>query len=153
MRSKEIAFEERTMETGLVIRPVQTASVAPVRAEPPQQRQVARTELPEAQAVLAAEDVRPVRFEQSNTEQKIIGALNRAIDAVVSQPTTRVDRDEATQELVFRKYSPSTGRVVQQFPEEAILRQRAYAVQQRREELALATRVGAAADELVKKSA
>jgi uncharacterized FlaG/YvyC family protein len=150
MRSKEIAVEERTMETGSNIRPVQAASVAPVRAEPAQQRQVARTELPEAQVVLAAEDTRPVRFQQSNGEQKIIGALNRAIDAVSIQPTTRVDRDETTQDLVFRKYSPSSGQVIQQIPEEAVLRQRAYAVQQRRDELAQAASVTPSIEEQLK---
>jgi len=153
MRSKEIAFEERAMEPGLNIRPVQSTSVAPVRAEPPQQHQVARTELPEAQAVLAAADTSPIRIEQPTAEQKAIGALNRAIDAAASQTTNRVDRDEVTQELVFRKYSPTTGQVVQQFPEEAILRQRAYAVQQRRDELALASKSGSASEEPIKKRA
>ncbi|MCA3563899.1 MAG: hypothetical protein IOC90_13885 [Methylocystis sp.] len=141
------------METGLSVRPVQATSAAPVRVEPPPQRQVARTELPEAQAAQAADETRPLRFEQPNAEKQRISALNRAIDAAASQPTTRVDRDEATQELVFRKYSPSTGRVVQQFPEEAILRQRAYAVQQRREELALASRLQPPNEELVGKQA
>ena len=141
------------MEPGLNIRPVPSASVAPVRAEPPQQRQVARTELPEAQAVLAAADTSPIRIEQPTAEQRAVGALNRAIDAAANQTTTRVDRDEATQELVFRRYSPTTGQVVQQFPEEAILRQRAYAVQLRREELALAANSGSASEEPLRKNA
>jgi hypothetical protein len=54
---------------------------------------------------------------------------------------------------VFRRYSPTTGQVVQQFPEEAILRQRAYAVQLRREELALAAKSGSASEEPLRKNA
>jgi hypothetical protein len=143
------------MDTGLNIRPVQTTSVAPVRVEPAQQRQVARTELPEAQAVLAAADTRPVQFDQNDQQQKLRAQLNSAIDARVSQPTTKVDRDEVTQELVFRKLSASTGRVVQQYPDEAIMRQRAYAVQQRRAELdqVLQTRGGTGTDEHVQRVA
>jgi hypothetical protein len=123
------------METGLNIRPVQTTSFAPVRAEPSPQRQVARTELPETQAVFAAAESQPVQFDQSDQQQKIRAQLNSVIDSRLSQPTTKVDRDEVTQELVFRKVSPSSGQVVQQYPDEAIMRQRAYAVQQRRAEL------------------
>jgi len=121
------------METGLNVRPVQTTSVASVRVEPAPQRQAVRTDLPEAQAVPAA--AQPERPDQYDRRQPLAAELNRAIDAIAAQPTVKVERDEATQELVFRKLSPSTGRVVQQFPDEAVMRQRAYAAQQRREAL------------------
>jgi hypothetical protein len=123
------------METGLNIRPVQTTSVALVRAEPSPQRQVARTELPEAQVVSAAAESQPVQYDQNDQQQKLRAVLNSAIDVRLTAPQKKIDRDEASQELVFRTVSVETGRVVSQYPDDAILRQRAYAVQQRRAEL------------------
>jgi hypothetical protein len=123
------------METGLNIRPVQTTSVAPVRAEPPQQRQVARTELPETQAVFAAAESQPVQYDQNDQQQKLRAELNSAIDVRLTAPQKKVDRDEVTQELVFRTVSAATGRVTSQYPDDAILRQKAYSIQLRRAEL------------------
>jgi uncharacterized FlaG/YvyC family protein len=123
------------MESGLNIRPVQTTSVALVRAEPSPQRQVARTELPETQAVFAAAESQPVQYDQNDQQQKLRAELNSAIDVRLTAPQRKVDRDDATQELVFRTVSAETGRVVSQYPEDAILRQKAYAIQLRRAEL------------------
>ena len=123
------------METGLNIRPVQTTSVAPVRAEPSSQRQVARTELPEAQVVSAAAESQPVQYDQNDQQQKLRAELNSAIDVRLTAPQKKVDRDEASQELVFRTVSAETGRVTSQYPDDAILRHKAYAIQQRRAEL------------------
>jgi hypothetical protein len=130
------------METGLNIRPVQTTSVAPVRAEPSQQRQVARTELPEAQVVSAAAESQPVQYDQNDQQQKLRAVLNSAIDVRLTAPQRKVDRDEASQELVFRTLSAATGRVTSQYPDDAILRQKAYAIQQRRAELDQALNIG-----------
>jgi hypothetical protein len=127
-----------TMDTGLNIRPVQATSTAPVRAEPSPERQVVRTELPEARTVSAIADSKSVQFDQSDPQQMLRAKLNSALDARLSPPTTKVDMDDASQQLVFRKISQSSGQVVQQYPDEAILRQRAYAVQQRRAELEMA---------------
>jgi uncharacterized FlaG/YvyC family protein len=126
------------MDTGLNVRPVQTISTAPVRAEAQPERQVARTELPEARAVTAAANSQPVQFDKSDPQQALRAKLNNALDVRLSPPTTKVDMDDASQQLVFRKISQSSGQVVQQYPDEAILRQRAYAVQQRRAELEMA---------------
>lgn len=125
------------MDTGLTVRPVQPTSLAPVRIDPAPQRQVARTELPDSQAVTAPEEARPAPFDQDG--QQLRADLNRVIDARTAPTISKVERDEVTRELIFRKLSASTGRVVQQFPDEAVLRQRAYAVQQRRAELDQAT--------------
>jgi uncharacterized FlaG/YvyC family protein len=140
------------METGLNVRPVQTTSIAAVRVEPAEQRQVARTELPEAAAVTAAPEVQPVRFDEGDDQGKLRAELNRALDAAAAQPTLKVEQDETTREIVFRKVSPSTGQVVQQFPDEAVMRQRAYAAQQRRAALeqALLVSPGAAEEHVYK---
>jgi uncharacterized FlaG/YvyC family protein len=122
------------MESGIRIRPVQTTSLAPVRPEPTVERQVVRTELPEIQSVQAIAEFRPengLRDEQ----RVILSGLNRAIDEQAAEPTRKVTRDEATKELVFSKISPETGEVIGQYPDEAILRMRAYSAQARTAEL------------------
>jgi hypothetical protein len=131
----------RTMDTGLNIRPVQPSSVSPVRTEAVRERLAARTELPETNVVLAVAEARPVQFDQNDQQRGLRSELNAAIDvkqspaqAAALQNKTVV-RDEASQELVFRTVSTETGEVVTQFPDDAILRQRAYSVQQRRAEL------------------
>jgi hypothetical protein len=143
------------METGLNIRPVQTTSVALVRAEPSPQRQVARTELPEAQVVSAAAESQSVQYDQNDQQQKLRAELNSAIDVRLTAPQKKVDRDEASQELVFRTVSAATGRVTSQYPDDAILRQKAYAIQQRRAELdqALSAGPGDTPDDRVRKVA
>jgi uncharacterized FlaG/YvyC family protein len=116
------------MDSGIKIRPVQTASVAITRQEPAVERQVARTELPATQSVQAAAEGQAqegLRQDQRN----FFAGLNRAIDEIAAEPLRKVTRDEATKELVFTSISPETGEVVRQFPDEAILRQRAYAQQ------------------------
>ncbi len=123
------------MDTGLNVRSVQATSFAPVRAESVPQRQAVHTDLPESQAVEAVADVQPVRDEQGEQKQRLIAELNSAIDSRSSAPVKRVERDEATQELVFQTLSAETGMVVTQFPDDMILRQRAYQVQLRRAEL------------------
>jgi hypothetical protein len=123
------------MDTGLNVRPVQAPSFASVRAEPAPQRQAVRTDLPETQAVEAVADVRAVTSGSDEQKQRLIADLNSTIDSRLATPTKRVDRDETTQELVFRTVNPTTGYVMTQFPDDAILRQRAYSVQQRRAEL------------------
>lgn len=129
------------MDTGLNIRPVQPSTFAPVRSDAARERVATRTELPDTNVVLAVAEARPVQFDQNDQQRGLRSNLNVAIDvrqspvqAVVLENKTVV-RDEATQELVFRTVSAETGEVVNQFPDDAILRQRAYSVQQRRAEL------------------
>jgi hypothetical protein len=124
------------MDTGLNIRPVQTAPVAPPRIDTSAVRAVARTELPEAQSVQAVADVSAVSFDQNDQQRQLRAELNASFDARrAAAPQKKVDRDAATQELVFRTVSAETGQVVSQYPDEAALRQRAYTQQQMRAEL------------------
>jgi hypothetical protein len=123
------------MDTGLNIRPVQTAPAAPLRIEAPVVRQVARTELPETQSVQAVAAVSTVTFDQNDQQLQLRAQLNASIDARTAAPQKKVDRDAATQELVFRTVNAETGQVVSQYPDEAVLRQRAYNQQQSRAQL------------------
>jgi uncharacterized FlaG/YvyC family protein len=134
------------MDTGLNIRPVQTAPIAPPRIETSAVRPVARTELPEAQTVQAVADVSNVTFDQNDQQRQMRAQLNASIDARSAAPQKKVDRDAATQELIFRTVSAETGRVVSQYPDEAALRQRAYNQQQLRAQLE-AQRTGNAAEQ------
>jgi hypothetical protein len=132
-------MKDKVMDTGLNIRPVQTVSSAPVRSDPPVARQTVSPVLPEAQAVTAASEDAPVRLNERAGQRELRAALNAAIDDRVPRapivPVSKVVQDEATKELVFRKISPETGEVIGQFPEEAVLRNKAYSAQLRREDL------------------
>jgi 4-hydroxy-L-threonine phosphate dehydrogenase PdxA len=130
------------MDTGLNIRPVQPVSTAPARVIPPVERQTAASELPAPQAVTAPADASSTRFREEADGRNLRAALNAAIDKksdqIVTAPVQKVVRDEATKELIFRKVRPDTGQVVGQYPDEAMLRLKAYNAQVRREELATA---------------
>ena len=123
------------MDTGSNIRPVQPNTSTAVWTEVVNQRVAARTELPPTQVVAAAQESEPVQFEQNGKQPAVRAQLNRVIDALEERATMKAEQDEVTRDIVFRKLSPETGEVVQQFPDEAVMRQRAYAVQLRRAEL------------------
>lgn len=123
------------MDTGLSVRPVQPNLGAAAFTEIANPRSATRTDLPQTQAVAPVAETEPVQYEQNGEQQKLRARLNSAIDAFEGKATIKVEQDEVTRDLVFRKVSPTTGAVVQQFPDEAVMRQRAYAAQQRRAEL------------------
>jgi hypothetical protein len=133
------------MDTGLNVRPVQPVSVAPVRISPPVERQTAASDLPETQAVTAAPVTDPVRFDDQRDGRELRAQLNSAIDrksdGPPAEPLRRVVQDPATKELVFRKISPDTGQVIGQYPEEALLRLKAYNAQVNRAALVEVKRV------------
>ncbi len=141
------------MDTGANVRPVQPSTNTVTWNDVSVQRQATRTELPPTQAVVAAAESDPVQFEQTGKEPAVRAKLNRVIDAIEGRPTLKVEQDEVTRDIVFRKVSPETGAVVQQFPDEAVMRQRAYAVQQRRAELEQVLRPTPAGEEHVSKVA
>ncbi len=141
------------MDTGLSVRPVQPNTSTAVWTDVANQRTAARTEVPPTQAVTAAVESEPVQFEQDGEKQNVRAKLNRVIDAFEGRPTIKVEQDEVTRDIVFRKVSPETGAVVQQFPDEAVMRQRAYAAQQRRAELEKALMPTQLAEEHVHKVA
>ncbi len=130
------------MDTGLNIRPVQPVSTAPARVSPPVERQTAASELPAPQAVTAPADLSSTRFREEAEGRNLRAALNAAIDKksdrIETAPVQKVVRDETTKELIFRKVRPDTGQVVGQYPDEAMLRLKAYNAQVRRQELATA---------------
>jgi phage-related baseplate assembly protein len=127
------------MDTGLNIRPGPPVGNAPARVAPPPERQTAASELPETKAVTAAADDAPVQFDNKAGVSDLRAALNAAIDTqaikLPTEPVSRVVEDQDTKELIFRKISPSTGQVIKQYPEEAMLRLKAYNAQLRREAL------------------
>ncbi|MGL4241731.1 MAG: hypothetical protein ACRCTI_11515 [Beijerinckiaceae bacterium] len=137
-QSRSRVVEGNVMDTGLNVRPVPPVGSAPVRIDPPVARQTVAPELPDAQAVTAATEDAPVRFNEEAGSRDLRAALNSAIDTKVGrlpvQPVSKVAQDEATKELIFRKVNPETGQIIGQFPEEAALRLKAYNAQQRREE-------------------
>ncbi len=141
------------MDTGYSVRSVQPNTSTAVWTDVVNQRAAARTELPPTQAVTAVAESEPVQFEQNGQQQTVRAKLNRVIDAIEARPTIKVEQDEVTREIVFRKVSPQTGAVVQQFPDEAVMRQRAYAAQQRRAELDQELRPSQGAEEHVSKVA
>lgn len=127
------------MDTGLNVRPVQPVASAPTRVSPPVERQTTASELPETQAVTAAAEGDSARFDEEAGSRTLCAELNAAIDKKSSrfgsEAVQKVVQDQTTKELVFRKVRPDTGQVVAQYPEEAMLRLRAYNAQMRREEL------------------
>ncbi len=141
------------MDTGLNIRPVEPKTSVAVWTEVATQRAAARTELPATQVVNAVAETEAVQFNQNGREQVVRAKLNRVIDAMAERSTMKVEQDEITRDIVFRKVNPETGAVVQQFPDEAVLRQRAYAVQQRRAELQMELMPSSNSEEHVSKVA
>jgi uncharacterized FlaG/YvyC family protein len=132
------------MDAGSSPRAVSTANLAPVRVLPPVERQAVASELPETQAVVAAAEDAPVRFHEDAAGRDLRAQLNAAMDRkaepIARQTVQQVVQDDATKELVFRKVRADTGQVVGQFPEEAMLRLKAYNAQVRREAIEAAER-------------
>jgi hypothetical protein len=127
------------MDTGLQIRSVQPVNIAPARFLPAPERQVAASDLPETQAVTAAANV-PAQSEDTSASRDLRATLNttfdrRAADAI-AEPVRKVTEDEVTKELVFQKFNAETGLVIGQYPDEAMLRLRAYNAQIRQAEQA-----------------
>lgn len=121
------------MDTGFSVRPVQPVSIAPVRMSPPVERQTVVTDLPETQVVTATAESAEVRQKQESEVRDLRAELNTAIDRkaeIGSSTVSKVVQDETTKELIFRKISAKTGEIVGQFPDEALLRNRAYNAQQ-----------------------
>jgi hypothetical protein len=120
------------MDTGLNVRIAQPVSIAPVRVAPPVERQAVASELPATQAVTAVADEPAVNLRDSNTSDNLRAEISEALDRrarIVGETVSKVDRDETTKELIFRKISAETGQIIGQYPDEAMLRQRAYNAQ------------------------
>jgi flagellar protein FlaG len=81
-------------------------------------RQTARTELPADMTVTAAAPAENVKLDIST-----VGSAMRSIEDSVRRATVL---DPQTRQMVFRATDQRTGRVIQQIPDDALLRLRAY---------------------------
>jgi flagellar protein FlaG len=101
------------MDTGLAIRPTaNTAPAAIVRPEPAPVRDAVATDLAPAQSVTAATGADAPRHDSGRAAQ----------DAHVR----KVILDAHSREVIFQVLDESSGRVIRQVPDEAMLRLRAY---------------------------
>ena len=111
------------MDTGGIAKPpAATAPTAPPRADVVHPGAV-RTELPPEAAVRPADAAEAVRFEPARDLAQR-AALDAALQAMIRR---HIEIDPKTREVVEQVVDQSTGRVVRQTPEEALLRLRAYA--------------------------
>ena len=101
------------MDTGLAIRPTANATQAAlVRPEPAPVRQAVATDLAPAQSVTATAD--------SNAPR------NDAARLVQDTQVRKIILDAQSREVIYQVLDQSSGRVVRQVPDEALLRLRAY---------------------------
>ena len=107
------------MEIGPLNRPTQQPAPVVVRADPQPVREAVTTDLSPAKTVTAAAPTEAASVEISRAAR----AMQEGTTDDVRKQTTR---DQETNSLVFRKTDTRTGQVVQQIPDEAILRLRAY---------------------------
>jgi uncharacterized FlaG/YvyC family protein len=120
------------MDTGVSIRPVPPVSLTAVRVAPPVQRQTAETELPATETVTAVAEEPAVSTRPDDAANALRGQIEQAFQRrarVGGETVSKVTEDENTRELVFRKISAETGQVIGQFPDEAMLRLKAYNAQ------------------------
>jgi len=116
------------MDAGAVTRSPATALPAPTREDAVQVRLATRTELPPEKVVTAPNDSAPVL----TSRDALRAATDRAAIAVaVDRQLTRevekkVVQDASTGAVVFRSVDTSTGRVINQYPDDAMLRAIAY---------------------------
>lgn len=115
------------------------------RPEAVQYREAVRTELPRAQRVAqplaggASTGTGDRRAEEiAGRDARILadrGArMQRIADTIQESLQRRIERDDAAGVLVYRTVDQETGEVVRQFPEDMILKLKAYARQMARKE-------------------
>lgn len=106
------------MDSGLTIRPITGQNVADiVRAPPLSPHSAVATELPAAKSVTAPEA-------SSNTNAGNARPQTATLNNDVSH---EVVIDPAVREVIYRVVDVSSGQVIRQVPDEALLRVRAYA--------------------------
>lgn len=109
------------MDIGPTIRPSQQPAPVTTRPDPQPVREAVAAELSPEKTVTAPSESQAARVEISRTAE----ALNKA-QKEIEATRREVTQDNETNELVFRETNTKTGEVVQQIPDEAILRLRAY---------------------------
>jgi uncharacterized FlaG/YvyC family protein len=107
------------MEIGPLNRPPQQPAPVVVRPDPPPVREAVTTDLSPEKTVSAAPQTEAASVEISRAAR----AMQDTASEDVRKQTTK---DQDTNAIVYRETNTRTGEVVQQIPEEAILRLRAY---------------------------
>jgi hypothetical protein len=105
------------MSTDFSIKPVGSPVAAPI-VQPIREaaKQAVRTELPPSSTVTAADAGVAVRYDSN--------VVSRSMSNQILSNQVTIDRDAAS--IVFQVVDNRTSQVVKQFPEEAVLRRRAY---------------------------
>ena len=112
------------MEPGNISKPAApAASTATAQADHLAAAGAVKTELAPDAAVQQAERSPAVRLTPGD-DARFRASLNAALREVVER---NIDLDPRTRELVFQTVNKETGEVIRQFPEEMILRLRAFA--------------------------
>jgi uncharacterized FlaG/YvyC family protein len=117
------------MDTGSVTRLSAVSLQAPVRVEAAQVRVAVRTELPPEQAVTAVADTQTSLGADDAAGQRAAFAakLNAEVDRRIRREIEKqIVADEASGQMVYQTLDADTGKVVNQFPDEAALRAMAY---------------------------
>jgi hypothetical protein len=107
----------------------------PARAPETAAKGIAPAEVPERKAVTAAADAERAATGDRRDPGATAADVARERAARAPERLRRVRRDEAAGEWVFSTVDAETGAVVNQFPDEAKLRQRAYVESLRRADL------------------
>jgi uncharacterized FlaG/YvyC family protein len=108
------------MDTTASVRATGPTTPVVARPEPAPMRQTARTELPASETVVASAETADVRLDLSNIAQRSAEASRQA------EVSRKLELDDDSKELVYRVSNERTGQVLQQIPDEALLRLRAY---------------------------
>jgi uncharacterized FlaG/YvyC family protein len=119
----------QAMDNGVSIRPVQPSSTMPSRTDYAPERQTVRTELPEVAAVTPPAATFDARGQdaQRSLRAELSTAFEGKQRAVLNTDTQRrVAYNTEAREVVVYRVDANTGSVINQFPDDALLRQKAY---------------------------
>ncbi|WP_406854096.1 hypothetical protein ABEG18_16250 [Alsobacter sp. KACC 23698] len=109
------------MDIGLTPRPVASVGT-PVRTEPLPPPDAVATDLPPAAAVTASPDAAQVRVDLSRGSQSI-----QDLEVAVRETIKRnLLLDPETRQVVYKAVDTRSGQTVEQIPDEALLKLRAY---------------------------
>lgn len=114
------------MDVGPTNRPNLPSAQPVMRPDAPAVRSAVPTQGPPASVVTAVTETAPASVEISRAA-RALQALSRNDTVALRRETTR---DEDSEALVYRVTDEKTGEVVQQIPDEAVLRLRAYLSEQ-----------------------
>lgn len=109
------------MDIGQTVRPVASVG-ATVPTEPLPSPGAVRTELPPAAVVTAPTETPPARLEVSGAAVRLQQAEEAAKEAI--RRNLVIDPD--TKQVIYKAVDTRSGQIVQQLPDEALLKLRAY---------------------------